>query len=589
MVTILVCTSRRVRTIAIDGEFAHRRQERILPASAGLPPRTARIMNNPPHKTGRRVLGRYMMHDEIASGGMATVYTGHACGPGGFTRTVAIKKLHGHLAENPDVVAMFLDEARLAARINHPNVVAVHDVGQQGDEVFLVMDFVAGASLEELMVAASRQGEVTPPPIAAALVLDVLHGLHAAHEATAVDDRPLGIVHRDVSPQNILVGADGLARIIDFGVAKAVGRLRTTKNGQIKGKFPYMAPEQIAGEKLDRRTDLFALSVVFWEMLTGQYLFEADDVGALLHMVLTAPIQRPQELKPEVPEPLDELVMKGLRRDPNGRFQNAKEMALALERSLSPAGRHTVGEWVERLASETLSSRAQLAANVEIYAATAVAVPAPLSSSNNEADEPDEGANEPSDQAAGSSEQPRSRTAASAGVGAEQLVDPTDGSSAPSRAKSAASTLPAIAGAPSGGSTARLILAVAAVALTAGLLWWLSPSDSKPDPTPGTAAHRDDESIPAAEHRPTHPTTTTAPTTTAPKASPTTPSASRIGTSRPPPKTARPKAASTSTAKPTAAPSASAPASTGAPKADCAVPYTIDAHGIKHYKTHCIQ
>src|SRR5258708_2848873 len=205
---------------------------------------------------------------------MASVHFGRFAGPGGFARTVAVKRMHPHLAKDPDFALMFVDEARTAARIRHPNVVATLDVLTASGELLIVMEYVHGESLGALMrLAAARKSRI-PPPVACALVTDVLLGLHAAHEATDDHGQPLGIVHRDVSPENVLVGADGTARVLDFGVAKAVGRLQVTREGQIKGKIPYMSPEQVRGHALGRATDIFSASAVLWEMLAGRRLFD---------------------------------------------------------------------------------------------------------------------------------------------------------------------------------------------------------------------------------------------------------------------------------------------------------------------------
>src|SRR5262245_16586952 len=176
------------------------------------------------------------MYDEIAAGGMATVHLGRVLGDAGFARTVAIKRLHPHYAKDPEFVSMFVDEARLAARITHPNVVSTVDAVTMGSELFLVMEYVHGESLAGLFYAAQHAGIRIPPAVAVAVVADVLYGLHAAHEARGEDGQPLGIVHRDISPPNILVGVDGVARVLDFGIAKAIVRVQTTREGQLKGK-----------------------------------------------------------------------------------------------------------------------------------------------------------------------------------------------------------------------------------------------------------------------------------------------------------------------------------------------------------------
>src|ERR1700733_14777693 len=185
-----------------------------------------------------RILGRYALYDEIAAGGMATVHLGRLIGPVGFSRTVAIKRLHQQYAKNPEFVAMFLDEARLAARIRHPNVVPTVDVVAMEEELFLVMEYIQGESLSRLFRAASVAAAPIPRSVAVTIMAGVLHGLHAAHEAKTEHGQPLDIVHRDVSPQNVLVGVDGVARVLDFGVAKAAHRVQTTQDGRIKGKLP---------------------------------------------------------------------------------------------------------------------------------------------------------------------------------------------------------------------------------------------------------------------------------------------------------------------------------------------------------------
>jgi serine/threonine-protein kinase len=208
----------------------------------------------PVPSTEIRVVGRYALHDEIAAGGMATVHIGRLLGPVGFSRTVAIKKLHARIIRDR-FVSMFLDEARVAARVRHPNVIGTLDVVALAGELFLVMEYVHGETLARLMRAVRDAGQSIPVPIIAAVMIGVLDGLHAAHEATNDRGEPLTLVHRDISPHNILVGTDGISRVLDFGIAKAAGRVQTTRDGQLKGKLSYMAPEQIHGN-VDTRTDV---------------------------------------------------------------------------------------------------------------------------------------------------------------------------------------------------------------------------------------------------------------------------------------------------------------------------------------------
>ena len=316
-----------------------------------------------------RSIGRYLLFAEIASGGMATVHIGKLSGPVGFSRTVAIKRLHPQYAKDPEFVTMFLDEARLAGRIRHPNVVPTLDVVTTEGEIFLVMEYVQGESLSKLARAASTRGVPMPPKVAATIVTNLLHGLHAAHETRDEHGRPLGIVHRDVSPQNVLVGGDGVARVLDFGVAKAAGRMQTTREGQIKGKLSYMAPEQLSGGTVTRAADIYAAGVVLWEALVGRRLFEGDNEAMVLVKVLEGRYERASHARPDVPPEVDAIIDKALARDPSHRYGSAREMALAIERSLGVASPAAVGEWVELVAMPELSRRAAMLAEVESAAA----------------------------------------------------------------------------------------------------------------------------------------------------------------------------------------------------------------------------
>jgi serine/threonine protein kinase len=312
-----------------------------------------------------RVIGRYVLFRELASGGMATVHFGRLNGPAGFARTVAIKRLHPQFAQDPDFVSMFLDEARLAARIQHPNVVSTLDVVTTENEIFLVLEYVQGESLARLMRAVSAMMTAADTRVTATIMAGVLHGLHAAHEAKNEQGEPLGIVHRDVSPQNILVGVDGVPRVLDFGVAKAVGRLQTTREGQMKGKLAYMAPEQLHGSLATRQTDVYAAAVVTWEALTGKRLFQLDNEAAVITAILQKSIRPPSEVASHVPLAFDRVVMRGLEREPDRRYATAREMAVELERCVGVASASEVGEWVEALAHDELLKRASRVAEIE--------------------------------------------------------------------------------------------------------------------------------------------------------------------------------------------------------------------------------
>jgi serine/threonine protein kinase len=313
-----------------------------------------------------RPVGRYVLYDEFASGGMATVHFGRLRGEGGFTRTVAIKRLHPQFARDPDFVAMLVDEARIAARIKHPHVVAPFDVIAIDDrELLLVMEYVHGEVLSKLLARCTRLGRRMPLVVATSIMAGALHGLHAAHEATDEIGSALDIVHRDVSPPNILVGADGVARVLDFGVAKATTRASTTGDQTTKGKLAYMSPEQWHCQPLDRRTDVFAAGVVLWEMLALRRLFVGDDPAEIGAKVSEAEIVPASQLNPEVPPALDRVVGRALARDREDRYGSAQEFALALEKALPPATPQEVGAWVADVAGEGLGRRARLLALIE--------------------------------------------------------------------------------------------------------------------------------------------------------------------------------------------------------------------------------
>ncbi|MBX3126339.1 MAG: protein kinase [Polyangiaceae bacterium] len=316
-----------------------------------------------------RVVGRYALFSEIAAGGMATVHLGRLLGPVGFSRTVAIKRLHATYAKDPEFVSMFLDEARLAARVRHPNVVPVLDVVTLDGELFLVMDYVEGESLAKLLKTSA--GKPLPANIVVTILAHTLYGLHAAHEARSERDEPLLIVHRDVSPQNILVGADGVARVTDFGVAKATNRLQSTQEGQLKGKLAYMSPEQLREETVDRRTDIYAAAIVAWESFTGLRLYASADAGAIVTKILTGKVPPPSQYAPGLPAAVDAIVMRGLAPAASDRFETAREFARALEGALAPAPTADVSEWMGRIAHDTLDQRARRVAEMESVSSSA--------------------------------------------------------------------------------------------------------------------------------------------------------------------------------------------------------------------------
>ena len=290
----------------------------------------AKLIDGP---EGRQKIDRYELVAEIASGGMATVFLARVSGIGGFRRFVAIKRLHPHLANEGEFVQMFLDEARLAAGIHHPHVVPILEVGASDRGYYLVMDYLEGDTLARLLARAATSGKKIPQTIGLRILLDTLHGLHAAHELRDEQDDLVGLVHRDVSPQNVLVGVDGIARITDFGVARAATRLTATRVGQLKGKIAYMAPEQATGaSEVDRRADVFSAGIVLWEVLAARRLFKAENEAATLSRVISEPIPKLTQVNSEVNSQLAAVCMKALERDPEKRFATCALFADALER-----------------------------------------------------------------------------------------------------------------------------------------------------------------------------------------------------------------------------------------------------------------
>ena len=299
----------------------------------------------------RKQLERYQLIGELASGGMATVYLARLAGVGGFSRFVAIKRLHPHLASEQTFVEMFLDEARIAAGIHHQNVVPILEIGTSVDGYYLVMEYVEGVTVARLMAQSVVRKEPVPRPILLRLIIDTLSGLHAAHELSDESGELVGLVHRDCSPQNILVGVDGCTRITDFGIARARARIANTREGEMKGKLAYMAPEQTQGEEIDRRADLFSVGVVLWEVLTARRLFKSTTEAATLRRLLVTKIPAPSEMC-EVHGEIDAVVMRALERNPDDRFQTAAEMADAVEVAARRAHGLTTAQSDDRLSGD---------------------------------------------------------------------------------------------------------------------------------------------------------------------------------------------------------------------------------------------
>ena len=300
---------------------------------------------------------RFAIHGIIGRGGFATVHLGTLTSGPGAPRTVAIKRLQEGLATNEQLIAGLIDEARLTSRIFHPNVVPTLEVVATKSELYVVMEYVEGEKLSKILGDLAIRRERIPVPIVAALMVGALRGLHAAHEASDERGSPLGIIHRDVSPQNIMIGTDGLAHLIDFGTAKAVGRVAQTREGQIKGKLSYMPPEQLHGEDLDRRVDVYAAGVVLWEALTNGRLFrgktDLQTIAWIKEGRVVAPSTRVGGIAPE----LDAVVMKAVQRERDARFPTAEAMADALAAATRVATTEEVAAWARTETADAVAER----------------------------------------------------------------------------------------------------------------------------------------------------------------------------------------------------------------------------------------
>lgn len=283
-------------------------------------------------------LGRYDLIYPLGAGGMATVYVGRPSDSADFERLLAIKVLHPHLALNPRFVGMFLDEARLAAAIHHPNVAEINAVEQSGDFSFMVGELVEGQDLDHLLHRVGTGNAPLTEGMCAQICALVCTGLHAAHEAVDEDGTAMNLVHRDVSPSNILVGYDGAVKLIDFGVAWARERLSQTLSGSIKGKVGYMSPEQMVGRTLDRRSDLFAVGVVLYKMVTGTHPFAGGSMPERMVNMMSGCLVPPSQVNPRLHAELERIVLKAMSRSADKRFATAEEMAHALRRFARRSG-----------------------------------------------------------------------------------------------------------------------------------------------------------------------------------------------------------------------------------------------------------
>ena len=302
-------------------------------------------------------IGRYEIVTSLAAGGMAEILLGRLNGPSGFERAVVIKRILPHLARSSTFVDMFLDEARIVAKIRHPNVVQVHELGKEEDDLFLVMEFLEGETVAALTKRAIARRRSIEPWVVAHVGAEACAGLHAAHELTDSDGELQHLVHRDVSPQNVFVTYGGATKVIDFGVAKAADRIARTETGQLKGKFDYMSPEQCRGLALDRRSDVFALGIVLYELGVQKRLFKRANAMATMRAICDDPITPPSLLAPGYSSELERILMKALARKADDRYATAADMRCDLLGVLRELGPPAPEEAVARLMGELFADR----------------------------------------------------------------------------------------------------------------------------------------------------------------------------------------------------------------------------------------
>jgi serine/threonine-protein kinase len=286
----------------------------------------------------QRTFGKYTLIARLAVGGMAEIFLARLEGVGGFRKQVVIKRILPHLAEDSRFVSMFLDEARIAARISHPNVCPVYELGEVDGQLFLAMEYLDGLPLSRMMRTMSRAGTVIPPVMGAAILGQACEGLHHAHKLAEPDGTPTGVIHRDVSPQNLFLTTTGTLKVLDFGVAKIRGSSARTRTGTLKGKYAYMSPEQLRGEPLDHRSDVFALGVCAFELFTSRRLFARETDFLVFKAIVEEAIPQVRHVRPDMPAELDAVVTRALSRDKERRFGSAREMGEALADAASRLG-----------------------------------------------------------------------------------------------------------------------------------------------------------------------------------------------------------------------------------------------------------
>jgi eukaryotic-like serine/threonine-protein kinase len=475
---------------------------------------------------------RYELLGELATGGMATVYLGRMRRPMGFARLVAIKAMHPQYAKDPSFASMFVDEARLTARLRHPNIVPTLDIVADGGHLLIVMEYVEGESLSAILRHVRDAGERMPVAVACAVIHDLLLGLHEAHEARDDDGSPLSIIHRDVSPQNVIVGLDGLARVLDFGVAKARSRVHHSHEGEIKGKIPYMPPEQLFGEGLDHRVDVYAAGVLLWESLVGQRLFDGSNEESIVRRIDAGEIAAPSTRATGIAAELDAVVLRALAKSADDRFPTALAMAEALSAVVTLPPRTEISAWMKRFAKP------------RSIPADAVGTAIELASENVSPDE------------------------------LVAVLERATIASRPSFAPVSSAAVPRVP--PPATSRLAMVLGVASFALAGVLVGRAMRAETAHAETAHHAA------APAASPAPADPVIVPVPTLT--------PSPSE--TAAPAPVVAKPLRKVVKPAPSAAKPAVEAPAPAAptqdAKPASCRLPYVVDAEGHRHYKVECL-
>lgn len=306
----------------------------------------------------RRSLGGFRLLRVLGTGGMATVYLGHRIGPTGASQFSAIKVMLPHLVTDEDSVQMFLDEARITSSIQHPYVCRVLDFGVDDGLPYLATEYVMGEVLSDLLKALheTEEGRIASRLLVAQVIAQACEGLHAAHEACDDEGKSLDIVHRDTAPQNIIVGYDGCVRVLDFGIARATNQLHDTQQGVFRGRFAYMAPEQMEAGRVDRRADIWSLGVMLWEGVTGRRLFKRNSINRTMRAVIADPLPPLLRSVEDVPSELLEVVERAVARDPRARFPTARKMSAELSRHAS-TGAPSIAAWMERLFGERAETK----------------------------------------------------------------------------------------------------------------------------------------------------------------------------------------------------------------------------------------